>query len=169
MVRSPLAKRVTRHRRTASHCALHLIRALSPICEADIRAAHNRCRRELRRRASTALLRDLKEFFGIPIQRRRRRQLPPAPLRLPIIVSSADFSDEEVPVPAAPRVEVVDCWTWTCMSCRTWTLHHGGPPSRQAYVVLERMDAELPLPQLPLLPVTPPPDPPLEVDWAPLE
>ena len=40
---------------------------------------------------------------------------------------------------------------------------------RQAYVVLERIDAELPLPQLPVLPTVPPPVQPLEVDLDQLE
>ena len=40
---------------------------------------------------------------------------------------------------------------------------------RQAYIVLERLDGDLNLPQLPILPVVPPPDAPLEVDWVQLE
>ena len=72
MVGSPMGRRVARHHCTASHFALRLIWALSPTREADARAESNRQCRDHRGRASAQLLRELKEFFGVPIRCRCR-------------------------------------------------------------------------------------------------
>ena len=51
MVGSPIARGVTRHKRTASHYALRLMRALGPEDSAEARTECNRRRRERRKRA----------------------------------------------------------------------------------------------------------------------
>ena len=66
MVESPIAGRVSRHQRVASHFALRLMRVLSPTIFADITAARNRRRRDRRRTASARLLRDSRSSFGSP-------------------------------------------------------------------------------------------------------
>ena len=65
MVESPIAGRVSRHQRVASHFALRLMRVLRSTTVADITAARNRRRSFRRRRASARLLRDHKEYFGL--------------------------------------------------------------------------------------------------------
>ena len=96
VVGSPITRRVSRHRRVASHLALWLIRAVSPVREAEVHAACNRRRRDGRRRASAELLRDLKEYFGFLVQ---RRPVQPAQLpELPVEISSEDSSEDEAPV-----------------------------------------------------------------------
>ena len=72
MVGSPIARRVSRHRRRASHFAQQLMRALSPTCETDVRADRYRRRRDQRRKMKALLLRELKDFFGVPRQHRNR-------------------------------------------------------------------------------------------------
>ena len=163
MVGSPISRRVSRHRRTASHLALRLIRAVSPIREAENRAACSRRWRDRRRRASAQFLRELKEFLGFPVQRHCRHPVPPAPQpEPPILASSGDSPDEGEHVPDRPDVEAVDLsGTFEELPnldplLRRATIQEAA--LRQAYIVLERLDDDLLLPQLPILPVTPPAD-----------
>lgn len=149
------------------------MRALSPDREEEIRAARNRRRRDWRRRTKAQLLRDLKEFFGIPVQRRPRRQ--PAPVlrpELPIAISSGDSSDEAGPVPDRQLVVVNLSETLEELPDidprpRRATIQQA--ELRQAHVVLERLSEDLILPQLHVLPATPPSDSPLAIDWNQLE
>lgn len=105
MVGSPVGRRVVRHRRVASHFALRRMRDISPIREADVRAARNHRRRERRRRASAQLLHDLKELFGVPIERRHRREPPSAPVlpQLPIVITSGESSGGKSRLPRSLR------------------------------------------------------------------
>ena len=75
-----------------------------------MRAERRRRRRERYLRARALFIREVKQLFGLLIQRRRRRLLPPAPVvELLIVISSTD-SEEDVPpvAAAAQRMEVVD-------------------------------------------------------------
>ena len=73
MVGSPIGGRVSSHRRTAAFRALRAIREISPIRERDGREARSRVRRDRERRTNAVLLRELREFFGLPVSRRHRR------------------------------------------------------------------------------------------------
>lgn len=172
MVGSPIARRVSRHRRTASHFALRLIRAISLTREEDLRAARGQRRRDQRRRASAKLLRDLKDFFGVPQLRRQRRprvlpqQQQPEP---PIIISSGESSGEEGPVPRGGRGPLQVGRRAPNLNPPPAPPTIAGAALRQAFVLLERIDGHLPLPQFlarPAAPLVQEPEP--ATDWEQL-
>ena len=171
MVGLPIARRIIR-RHTASPLDLRLMRAISPVREAEGRRERYCRRRETRRRASARVLRSLKEFFGVPVLQRNCRPRRPAPLpEPPIVILSGESFDEEAP--AEPRVVIVDLSeTYEELpdlnpAPRRATLQQAA--LRQAYVVLRRLDDDQALPQLPVLHKAQHQELPLSVDWNQLE
>ena len=163
MVGSPVGCRVILHRRTALHRALRLIRDYCPKREEDRRAVHNRLRHSWRRSASAALLRELREFFGLPMP--PRRQCPVAPQRLireePVVLSSDtsldDKQPEQAPVPEA--VDLVDlAESFDKLPGLNPPLQHYIKQAslREAYIILERFDDPLLQPAQPARPLMPP-------------
>ena len=100
MVRTPVSRRVTRHRRTASLRALRAIRSISPIRAADRREERRWLERNRRNRARLAVLRNIRDHFGLPQpQRPRRAPVPRHEDRDPVLVLSSDTSAEDLQPP----------------------------------------------------------------------
>ena len=169
MVGTPVSRRVTRHRRTASFRALLAIREISRVRPADRRAEQCRLARGRCNRARAAVLRDMRDFFGLPqAQRRQRVQLPrPVQPELVILVSS-DTSAEDLPPPPLQQPGFV-CGDLdsSLEELPELNITREFPPPlqhqvlREAYMLLDRLRDP------PHRPPTPPPEP--EVNWACLE
>ena len=109
---SPVGRRVIHHRRTTSHLALHGILDYSLVREQDRRDERNQLCRNRHRRVSAALLREMREFFGLPVAPHQwppRQQQPDTDE--PIVISSDSSGDkrpnpEQVPEPVV--IEIAD-------------------------------------------------------------
>ena len=153
-----------------------------------------RLERGRRYRAKLSVLRDMRDFFGLPQPQRNRR--PPVPQRVeqdPVVIVSSDSSEEDLPAPVPIVVDLdssleslpnidpcpqLQLPVAPLEDLRPLNITLDFPPPlqhktlREAYVLLQHLQ----LPQL--QPLTPPPEfppraptPPLDqaVDWVELE
>ena len=180
MVGTPISRRVTRHRRTASIRALRAIANVSPVRPAERRAERNRLRRNRLRSVNANFYRGLLAYCGVPPQPRLRRQSrpPQPPVEQPVLISS-DTSVDDLPQlgPQQPAVEVIDLES-TLEDLGDLDITTEFPPPhqhqvlREAYVLLHRLQLPqarplTPPPELPPHQLTPPPE--QGVDWVGLE
>ena len=108
MVGTPERRHSSIHRRTAAIVARRAIGLVSPVRERDRRAERRRLARNRRARADAALLREMKQFLGLPVAPPRRRlPRPQHQPQQPSVVVLSDTSEEDVP-PLIPQPEVVD-------------------------------------------------------------
>ena len=192
MVGTPPRRHSSRHRRTASILAQRAIAQISPVRQRDRRRERRRIERGRRLRARAAILRDMREFFGLPQPRRVQRvaaQPRPDPAPPVIDLVETSFEDLDQPQLAPPRVLVeLDSSLESLPNIDPrpqWQLpvqplQDLGPldvtaeiaPAlqnqtfREACVLLQRLQAP------PLRPITPPPELPLldqGQDWVEVE
>ena len=171
-----MSRRVTGHRRTASFRALRAIRCISPIRAADRTEERRRLERDRRNRARSAVLRDVRDYFGLP-QPQRPCRAPVPRQEDPIIVLSSDTSADNLPPPRQPDVVQLDFDSSIDELPNIDPRPQHQLPVRErlvqpAYVLLERL--QLPVEQLPQLqqpqrPQMPPPEVEPEIDWGELE
>ena len=193
MVGTPERRHSSIHRRTAAIVARRAIGLVSPVRERDRRAERRRLARNRRARADAALLREMKQFLGIPVAPPRRRlQRPQRQPQQPLEIVISDTSEEDVP-PPIPQLEVVDLDSsleslpnidprpqWQLPE---QPLQDLGPLNitaellpplnhqtlREAVVLLQRLQVPplqtiTPPPELPPRPLTPPPEQAVEWD-----
>ena len=109
MVETPPRRHSSRHRRTASLLAQRAIALISPVRPRDRRRERRRVERSRRLRARAAILRDMRDFFGLPQPRRVQRvaaqpRADPAPPVIDLVETS--FEDLDQPQLTPPRVLV---------------------------------------------------------------
>lgn len=125
-------------------------------------AERRRRRREGRRKDRAGELREIKDYFGLPRPHRQRHQLPrPQP---PEVISSGESEDLEQ-LPLQPQNVVLVDLGGTYEELPDL----GVAALRQAYMLLERVEAGQQLPQFPELPLTPPRELEPETNWYNLE
>ena len=111
MVNTPISRRVTRHRRTASLRALRAIAAVSPIRDRERRAERRRLERDRRRRRDATFYRGLLAYCGVqqpPPRRRRNINRPPPVVQLLIELSSDTSGDEQRELAPERPIVLVD-------------------------------------------------------------
>ena len=89
--------------------ALRAIRTVSPERATDRRAERRRLARNRSYRARLAVLRDMRNFFGLPQPHRQRRPVQPQQVVVPpVVVVSSDTSRDETIEEPPPEQPVID-------------------------------------------------------------
>ena len=192
MVGTPPRRHSSRHRRTASILAQRAIAQISPVRSRDRRRERRRVERNRRLRARAAILRDMRDLFGLPQLRRVQCVVPqPRVDRGPEVIDLAGTSSEESDhqpqeqhnglvqldssADSLPNIDPRPQWQLpveplcdlgpldVTAECQPPLQHQ---VFREACVLLQRLQAP------PLRPITPPPElppQPQEQDWVEVE
>ena len=110
MVGTPQRRHSSRHRRAAAILAQRAISRISPVRDRDRRREARRLERNRRARATAAVLRDMRAFFGLPQPRRSQRVVVRPYVRtVPPVVVLSDTSLEDIqPAPPEPQPVLVE-------------------------------------------------------------
>ena len=110
MVETPSRRHSSCHRRTASLLAQRAIALISPVRPRDRRRERRRLERSRRLRARTAILRDMRDFFGLPQPRRiqsvaAQPRINPEPVVIDLVDTSVEDADQ---LPLTPPGVIVE-------------------------------------------------------------